>query len=345
MYVTSSDRCAPELKLPEGVQPLLCCPICQADLNMAAHELTCTNPACKAVFPVADGLPVLINEANSVFSFEDFLAHRNTTFGQMSKVMEVISEHLPWLTANYKAKQNYRRLAELLLQNSANPKVLVIGGSIMGAGMEALARHPGIQLIESDVSHGPRTALIADAHDLPFKEGSLDGVVIQAVLNCVVDPYRCVDQIHRVLKDDGLVYAETSFMQPVLDGRYDFTRFTYLGYRRLFRKFQDIDSGAVGGPGMAMALIYRALLLSFARGKIARTAASTFARLTAFWLKYLDYFLVDRPAALDATSGCYFLGRKSQTVLSDHELMKLYRGNLPKIGEDIAKVSQEGSAL
>jgi SAM-dependent methyltransferase len=285
-----------------------------------------------------------MNEASSVFSFDDFLERRDTTFSHMSKFMAVISDHLPWLTANYKARHNYQRLAELLLQKNDHPKVLVIGGSIMGAGIESLVNHPGIQLIESDVSHGPRTTLIADAHDIPFKDGSLDGVVIQAVLNCVVDPYRCVDQIHRVLKDDGLVYAETTFMQPVLDGRYDFTRFTYLGYRRLFRKFQDIESGAVGGPGMAMALVYRALLLSFARGKVSRIAASTFARLTAFWLKYLDYFLVDRDESLDATPGCYFLGRKSQQVLSDHELMKLYRGSLPKIGEDIATLGQEGTA-
>ncbi|HEX2972830.1 MAG TPA: methyltransferase domain-containing protein [Tepidisphaeraceae bacterium] len=344
MYATSSDHCGPDLKLPAAVQDLLCCPICHRELNITAQELTCANPACKAVFPVTEGLPVLINEANSVFSFDDFLAHRSTTFSSMPKFMTVLSDHLPWLTYNYKAKHNYRRFVEWLLQKKTHPTVLTIGGSIMGAGMDILLNCPGIRVIESDVSFGPRTALIADAHDLPFKDGSLDGIVIQAVLNCVVDPYRCVDEIHRVLNDDGLVYAETSFVQPVLDGRYDFTRFTYLGHRRLFRKFKDIESGGVGGPGMAMGLLYRAFLLSFARSKFARSAASTFARLSAFWLKYIDYFLVNRPEALDATSGCYFLGQKSPRALSDHELMGLYRGSLPKIGENIATLTQEGLA-
>ena len=55
-----------------------------------------------------------------------------------------------------------------------------------------------------------------------------------------------------VYKDDGLVYADTPFMQQVHMGRYDFTRFTYLGHRRLFRKFEEIDSGAVSGPAMAL---------------------------------------------------------------------------------------------
>ena len=79
--------------------------------------------------------------------------------------------------------------------------------------------------------------LICDANDIPFENGSFDGVVLQAALEHVADPYRCVEETHRVLKEKGLVYAETAFMQQVHGGRYDFTRFTRLGHRRLFRRF------------------------------------------------------------------------------------------------------------
>lgn len=51
-----------------------------------------------------------------------------------------------------------------------------------------------------------------------------------------------------------------------------------------------------------------------------------FARFTSFYLKYFDPFLIDRPGALDAASGYYFMGRKAGHVLSDRELVKLYRG-------------------
>ena len=50
-------------------------------------------------------------------------------------------------------------------------------------------------------------------------------------------------EIYRVLKSDGIVYIETPFMQQVHGGKYDFTRFTYLGHRRLFARFQEIESG------------------------------------------------------------------------------------------------------
>jgi SAM-dependent methyltransferase len=191
--------------------------------------------------------------------------------------------------------------------------------------MEAII-HPDIELVDSDVTFGPRTKLVFDAHSIPFEDNSFDGVIVQAVLEHVVDPWRCVEEIHRVLKEDGLVYAETPFMQQVHLGRYDFTRFTHLGHRRLFRKFEEIESGAVCGPAMALAWSYRYFLLSFTTSSFLRRLIEAFARLTSFFLTYLDYLLIDKPGTLDAASGYYFIGKKSDLVLPDKSLIKLYKG-------------------
>jgi hypothetical protein len=48
--------------------------------------------------------------------------------------------------------------------------------------------------------------------------------------------------------------------------------------------------------------------------------------MTGFWLLWFDRFLIDRPAALDAASGLYFMGRRSAAALSDRDLIALYRG-------------------
>jgi len=55
--------------------------------------------------------------------------------------------------------------------------------------MKSLVDHPPIELVETDVAFGPRTAVICDAHRLPFENASFDGVVAQAVLEHVADPY------------------------------------------------------------------------------------------------------------------------------------------------------------
>jgi hypothetical protein len=129
-----------------------------------------------------------------------------------------------------------------------------------------------------------------------------------------------------VLKPDGLVYAETPFLQQVHAGAYDFTRYTHLGHRRLFRGFDELDSGAACGPGMALAWAWRGFVQSCFAGRAARAAATVFANLSACWLPAFDRVLTARPAAFDCASSYYFLGARSNRALSDRELIAGYRG-------------------
>jgi SAM-dependent methyltransferase len=316
----------PEIRLSGTVQGLLRCPVCHAKVKNVRQELVCSYPECGTHFPIIDGIPILLNEESSVFTFDDFVSRSSTFFLRESKLKDTLIRLMPSISANIKAKENYRQFRDLVLRQSVVPRVLVIGGSILGDGVEFIAREVSIDLVESDVSFGKRTQIICDAHDIPFEDGSFDGVIVQAVLEHVVDPYRCVAEIYRVLTDGGLVYSETPFMQQVHGRQFDFTRFTFLGHRRLFRRFEEIASGAACGPGMALAWAYQYFLLSFTTSRVSRGLMRYFSSFTAFYLKYFDYYLIDKPSALDAASGCYFMGKKARSVLSDQELVKLYKG-------------------
>lgn len=319
-----------KIKLSTATQQLLRCAICKAELELVGEQFRCTSPDCSNFFPIINGIPILINEDSSIFSVDDFI-HQRDTFLKLSpesKIRKTLKRLMPDIGKNVKGKKNYDKFAKLLLAQSNTPKVLVLGSGILGQGMEAILSYPAIEVVESDISLGPRTILISDAHDIPFENNSFDGVIAQAVLEHVVDPWRCVEEIYRVLKKDGLVYAETPFMQQVHGGRYDFTRFTHLGHRRLFRKFKEIDSGAVVGPATALAWSYKYFLLSFTKLKKFRSFINIFVSLTSFYFKYFDYYLIDRPGTFDAASGYYFIGQKSNQILSDQELIKLYRGCL-----------------
>jgi uncharacterized protein YbaR (Trm112 family) len=320
-----------EIKLPAIIQPLLCCPRCRTNLGLTSDEqYQCKNTECHLLFPIINGIPILIDENASIFLIDNFLGRHNTFFdlAPQNPAKQFMKRFIPEIGRNIKSVKNYQTFVQILLNQSNQPKVLVLGGSILGKGMEAVVKCSEIVLVESDISFGERTNIILDAHSIPFQHESFDGVIVQAVLEHVVDPQSCVEEIHKVLKKDGLVYADTPFMQQVHGGCYDFTRFTHLGHRRLFRKFEEIDSGAVCGPGMALAWSYNYFLLSFAESKKARILLNIFARFTSFFLKYFDYLLIDKSGALDAASSYYFLGRKSASILSDRELIKLYKGAL-----------------
>ncbi|HQU86255.1 MAG TPA: class I SAM-dependent methyltransferase [Pyrinomonadaceae bacterium] len=203
---------------------------------------------------------------------------------------------------------------------------MILGSGISGNGIEPLLESDFVEIVETDVAFGPRTCLICDAHDIPFPNNSFDAIIVQAVLEHVVDPYRCADEIHRVLGDKGLVFADTPFMQQVHMREYDFTRFTFLGHRRLFRRFEEISSGISCGPGMALAWSFQYFLLSFTTSLLLRKFLVFFAGLTTFFLKYFDHYLIRKVGSLDAASSYYFIGRKGNETLSDRELLKQYRG-------------------
>jgi SAM-dependent methyltransferase len=300
--------------------------VCRAKLECGAEQIRCVSRDCGAVFPTVRGIPILLNEKRSLFRIADISQQSRAPLKKRKWLLAMLRRLMPSLSANIRAQQNFLRIRDLLLRGAPHPRVLVVGAGTLGEGFGSLLADPMIELVETDVTLGPRVSLVCDAHDLPFEDGSFDAVIAQAVLEHVVDPDRCVEEIHRVLRPAGIVYAETPFMQQVHLGRFDFTRFTHLGHRRLFRRFEELRSGAACGPGMALAWSYQYFLLSFSASKPIRQALKAFASITSFYLKYFDYFLIDRPGAYDAASGFYFLGRRTDQVLTDRELVGLYRG-------------------
>ncbi len=196
----------------------------------------------------------------------------------------------------------------------------------MGEGIDSLYSRKSFEIVGADVSFGPYVKVISDAHDLPFEDEAFDCVVVQAVLEHVLEPRRCVCEVHRVLKTSGIVYAETPFMQQVHMKQYDFTRFTHLGHRRLFRDFEEIKSGPTCGPGVALAWSYTYFLRSFATSKTMVRLLTAIAHTTSFFLKYFDYYLIDKPGSYDAASAYFFIGKKQHHTLSDKELIAQFKG-------------------
>ncbi|MFN3171109.1 MAG: class I SAM-dependent methyltransferase [Hyphomicrobiales bacterium] len=200
--------------------------------------------------------------------------------------------------------------------------VLVVGSGTAGSGTEELYRSPGITITGIDVYESSSVNCIADAHYIPLPDACIDGVWIQAVLEHVVEPSVVVAEIHRVLKTNGLIYAETPFMQQVHEGAFDFTRFTVLGHRYLFRDFEMIDCGGNKGPAIALAWSIRYFFWALLRSA---TMARFIGLLSTFALRPFE-FLTDRRALHDASSGVFFLGKKSNRRIKHGDLQALYEG-------------------
>jgi len=187
--------------------------------------------------------------------------------------------------------------------------------------MAPLHDDPQIDLVSFDIYATPHVQFIADAHKIPLPDESFDAVIIQAVLEHVLEPDQVVSEMHRVLKKDGLIYAETPFLQHVHEGPYDFTRYTESGHRYLFRKFELVNSGSCGGAGTQ--LLWS--LDNFFRGLFRSRRLGKVIKLLFFWLVHCDRMIPDA-YNIDAASGLFFLGSKQATSISAKDAISHYKG-------------------
>lgn len=319
------------LRLADRFAERLRCPACrESALDREAAGFVCANSACKTVFPIVDGAAVLIAEERSLFDHSDFTSRAVTTMDLRSaeerrdSFLTRLKRGLVGLVPSKSLSVTDFSAADALAaieSERPDPDVLVVGAGDAGYKGGAAAN-----IVYSDVALGGLTQIIADAHDIPFAEQTFDAVVCVAVLEHVADPGRVVSEIARVLKPGGFVVAFTPFMQQVHMGRYDFTRFTALGHRRLFRDFGELKSGIANGPGMALAWSFEYFLSSFSETPKIRGALKILARVTTFWLKYFDRILARKAGAYDGASAFYFFGRLRDEPVSDREIVQGYRG-------------------
>jgi SAM-dependent methyltransferase len=309
-----------------GVSSLLACPRCQSRLTEVPDAVRCTSSKCRlgadGPFARIGRWPILVDFEHSILT-RDELSREHVASAPAAHRWSV--DRLPprlrslWKPRNRVAARNADLLLALLAKPS--PLVLIVGGGTMGNGMEAVYANPDLRLLAFDIYGSPLTQLIADAHQIPLASESVDAVIIQAVMEHVIDPPLVVGEIERVLRADGLVYAETPFLQQVHAGPYDFTRFTSSGHRYLFRGFDEILAGPVDGPGTQLLWsvdhAVRALFRSEFAGKLARGAFS--------WLRYLDR-AVPAEWAMDNATAYFFLGRRSEKALAPHDIVAYYRG-------------------
>ena len=262
----------------KNLNDLVICPKTMQSLYLKDNILI--NKENKNIYyKIINNVPILINKDNSLFADEDY-----EKIQQNKSFKKLLIKILPNIGKNWKAKKNFTYIKDNLKKDS---KVLIIGGGKKGAYSEILYNNK-FNILVTDVMFTDEVDIINDAHNLCFKDNYFDCVVIQAVLEHVLSPHQCVKEIYRVLKDDGLVYAEVPFMQQVHMKNFDFTRFTHLGFLWLFKKFKEIESGPCCGPGMSFAWSYVFLLRSFSNNHILVKILTVFGYFTSFFFKYLD---------------------------------------------------------
>ncbi len=123
-------------------------------------------------------------------------------------------------------------------------------GSLQVHGQEGFADlrplFPGKEYIGADMREGPGVDKILNLHEIDLPAESVGTVICLDTLEHVEYTRRALEEIHRILKPNGIAVISSVMNFPIHDHPYDYWRFTPEAFRSLLKPFADSFVGFAG---------------------------------------------------------------------------------------------------
>jgi SAM-dependent methyltransferase len=196
----------------KSLEPYLICPVCGLELDLVA--LKCRG--CQSVYGRTENhYNFLIQEHRDDFKIVD--------------------------TENVASNQ-YDHVATAIIEEHPNGLILDCG-----AGRHT-TDYPNV--IYYELVDYPSTDVLGVGERLPFRSNSFEAVFSLNVLEHTANPFRCAEEISRVLKPGGKLYCVAPFLVPLHSYPNHFFNMSFQGLRYLFEKNFEIVQHEVPLSGL-----------------------------------------------------------------------------------------------
>lgn len=306
------------MMVSEELSKILACPDCHTPVERHHDDLVCSQ--CRRSFEVIANVPVMLRqesqsqlqkfaEAAENTALRDKLAQRPW----MQKLVMALRPPHPFFFKG--ARANREKLCALLEKLSPNPVTVDVGSGIRGkTNLKGMSPKVLNGLIGLDIGYTSHLGVIADAHHLPFGDGTVHGVIIQGVLEHVADPDAIVREVQRVLRPGGAVYVETPFVQHYHQDPEDFRRYTLAGLRQLLGEFQETSAGVSAGPASGLCDMMSEFPAVWFKNPHMYWAIKWLTGWLVWPISWLDFFGAGRKRSHFMAGALFFMGTKSTAL-------------------------------
>ena len=277
---------------------LLICPNCKSDhIKQVSQTISCNN--CKQEFSHINHQYRFVDYGNEQVT--DTLDKIKFIVKQNRRIYDFIMKVLGPVYFDTSMKRFIKNYVKHKNKIAIN----------LGSGNSDISK----EIANMDMFPYDSVNITCDIANLPLKTSSIDIIINSAVLEHVPNPEKVVGEIHRVLKDRGIVYSFIPFIQGFHASPYDFSRRTIEGMKVLYKDFDIIEVKPSGGPTSGFLWVFQewlAILLSFGIKPLHKLIWAVL--LLALWpVKFLDILLLKHPMAHNISSGFVLIGKKNAT--------------------------------
>jgi SAM-dependent methyltransferase len=290
----------PPIERAERIRRIISCTACGGDLTEEGDRLRC---ACGVSYPrIGQAICFApLRAAHPLDERPDSLTIRLKNFMKRRPRIYRILTYIFGISYSGLSPKKF-------LYSYCKPDAIIV---TLGAGIESRIRDE----IHVDLFAFPQVDVLADLTRLPFKNQSVDAVIMQSVIEHVADPEAAFKEIGRILRDGGYCYVAAPLIYPYHSSPNDFFRFTLDGLRVIGERngLKDEISGIRHGPTSALVLTF-AYWLAIPLSLNIRALYDIIVALISVVLMppahIFDAIFSRFTVSKNVASGYYFVGRK-----------------------------------
>jgi SAM-dependent methyltransferase len=155
--------------------------------------------------------------------------------------------------------QSIKRFAEICAQTLPIVEPIYEFGALRVAGQEDIADlrpfFPGKTYVGTDMREGLGVDKIVDLHNIKLRKRSVGTAIMLETLEHVEYPRKAIENLHRILKNDGILIISSLMNFPIHNYPYDYWRFTPEGFKSLLQNFTFSFVDFFGNPEFPQSIL------------------------------------------------------------------------------------------
>jgi len=155
-------------------------------------------------------------------------------------ILRIIDSFVMKFIKKFSRKNLYTGMKEQLKKELKKDKKTILN---IGSGGEVaeIIKKFNFNLIQIDIDIKRNPDFVLSIENMnKIKDNSIDIICCMEVLEHVENPWKGIEECHRVLKKGARFIGSTPFIFPIHDEPYDFYRYTKFGIKKIFHKFNSL---------------------------------------------------------------------------------------------------------